>query len=111
PKKMSESDLSRREFLAAQAVMLLARASGVETQPAASHAVASPDGRVRFTLSADRLSYDVAFGVQPVLDRSAIVVTVDGVAITRDAVVVGTERYRGNRRYRTRGSHSEATDR
>ncbi len=76
-------------------------------------AVTSPDGRVRFQLGlADksRLQYSVTFREKPVIEASALGITVDGVNLSEGAQIGKVEPYRVNETYPWSGVHSAAVD-
>jgi alpha-glucosidase len=79
--------------------------------PAASRLeVESPDGEVRLELDArgDHLSYAISRAGHPVIASSALGLVVDGVDLGQGAELVGSERYRLDERYKTRGVHATA---
>jgi alpha-glucosidase len=75
--------------------------------------VTSPDGRIRFALLArdNRLFYDVAFKGRSVIETSPLGIVVDGVNLSRDAMVGVVENQKGNEAYPWYGVHAVAADR
>ena len=75
--------------------------------------VASPDGQVKFQLlpgDQGRLQYAVTFKEKPVIETSAIGITVDGVNLA-DGVLIGkVDRYQINESYPWYGNHSTVVD-
>jgi len=74
----------------------------------------SPDGRVEAAFRTDpqgRLTYELARGGEPVLKRSAVGITVDGLDLGDKAAKLGEERYRIDETYPWRGVHSTAVNR
>lgn len=81
--------------------------------PAAGTGVASPGGRVVFTLeqvSAGRIGYRVTAGGAPVVEPSPMVFTLDGVDLAEGAEPGRVERYRIHERYAWRGVHDTAVN-
>jgi alpha-glucosidase len=72
--------------------------------------VASPDGRVRFTLlsNAERLTYTVALDGATVLDPSPIAMNLDGYELSTGVVFQSEERYDGKETYPWLGAKSTA---
>ncbi|MEK7831723.1 MAG: glycoside hydrolase family 97 N-terminal domain-containing protein, partial [Acidobacteriota bacterium] len=108
-----QDNRSRREFLAsALAVPLL----GVELSAAPLQtpvvSVVSPDGNVRFEvfLQQGKLSYRIAFKRLPVIEASALGISIDGVDFGQGVTIGKAERYRLNERYVWRGVHSETVN-
>jgi alpha-glucosidase len=75
--------------------------------------VASPDGSVRFELSAGegRLTYAIRRAGRPVIEPSPLGPVVDGVDLGRGAELGAAETYRVDEAYPTRGVHARAVDR
>jgi alpha-glucosidase len=73
--------------------------------------VVSPDGRVRFTMpaNAERLTFEVALEQTPVIEPSALVMTLDGYDLSAGVVLEGVEPYRGGETYPWYGAKSIAT--
>ena len=74
----------------------------------------SPDGRVEAALRPDpqgRLTYELARNGEPVIERSAIGITVDGLDLGDKAAKLGEKRYRVDETYPWRGVHSTAVNR
>ncbi len=75
--------------------------------------IASPDGRVQFKLSVTgqgQLQHAVTFRDKPVIEPSAVGITVDGIRIA-DGVRIGKiDRYQVNETYPWYGNHSTAID-
>ncbi len=74
--------------------------------------VASPDGRVQFQLSpgAKVLEYTVTLGGKPVIEASAIGITVGGVNLAEGADIGKADAYKVNETYPWYGNHSTAVD-
>src|SRR6185436_822513 len=74
--------------------------------------VRSPNGEVRFTLTADagQLHYAVEMGSQPVIKKSPITFSVDGVEFARAVRLDKAETYEINAQYPWRGVHSTAVN-
>ena len=76
-------------------------------------ALASPDGAVQFRLSLDgnaRLQYAVTFKEKPVIETSAIGITVDGVNLAQGVDLGKVEPYKVDETYPWNGVHSMAVD-
>jgi alpha-glucosidase len=75
--------------------------------------IASPDGRIRFTLltGGPRLQFAVTLDDKPVIEPSALAFTIDGDDILAGAQPGKIEIYAADQSYPTRGVHSVATDR
>jgi len=73
--------------------------------------VASPDGRIKFTLlpNAERLTYTVGLESTPVIEASPIVMDLDGYDLSTSLVLRGVEPYSGNETYPWYGAKSTAT--
>lgn len=75
--------------------------------------VASPDGRVQFRLSLGgkaRLEYSVTFRGRPVIEASAVGITVDRVNLAEGVELGKLDRYQVNESYPWYGVHSTAVD-
>ena len=74
--------------------------------------VRSPNGEVRFTLTADggQLQYAVEFGSKVVIRKSPVVFSVDGMAVAREVKLDKAETYEINEKYPWRGVHSTAVN-
>ena len=74
--------------------------------------VASPDGRVKFTLSpnAERLIYSVTMSGTAIIEPSPLKLLVDGYDLTNGVIFGKLERYEVNETYPWHGAHSIATD-
>ena len=75
--------------------------------------VASPDGRVQFRLSLGdqgRLQYAVTFREKPVIEASALGITVDRVNLAESVQIGKVDRYQVNETYPWHGAHSTAVD-
>ena len=72
--------------------------------------VSSPDKAVRFVLAVagGGLEYHIAFKGRPVIEPSALSITVDGVDLTRGADTGEAKSYEVNETYPWRGGHAEA---
>lgn len=75
--------------------------------------VSSPNGAVQIVISTDggRLSYQVTFRKQPVVESSPMGIAVDGTDLGQGVQLGNAERYRRNETYRWYGVHSVARDR
>jgi alpha-glucosidase len=83
-------------------------------EASASSTVTSPNGRLRAIVSSNEeghLAYEVTLRNQPVVDPSALGLTIDGIDLGQDASIDKIERYSTNQRYAWRGVHAEAIDR
>ena len=112
------------------ALALVAGAGFAQTQPAAQDPpaqartrrsqrvrmdqvqVASPDGRVTFTLlpNAERLTYTVTFGDATVIEPSPLVMDLDGFDLSSGVVLSNVERYELRETYPWFGAHRTATN-
>jgi alpha-glucosidase len=92
--------------------LLLACFFSIPVWGADNFTVASPDGRVQFQLSpgAKLLEYTVTFGGKPVIEASAIGITVDGVNLAEGADIGKADPYKVNETYPWYGNHSTAVD-
>ncbi len=75
--------------------------------------VASPDGRVQFRLALGgqaRLEYSVTFNGKPVIEASAIGITVDQVSLAEGVQIGQVERYQVKESYPWHGAHATAVD-
>jgi len=75
--------------------------------------LASPDGRVQFRLSTGgkaRLEYSVTFREKPVIEASALGISVDGVNLAEGIEIGKLDRYQVNESYPWYGVHSTAMD-
>jgi alpha-glucosidase len=74
--------------------------------------VASPDGRVKFTVlpNPERVSFTVTFGNTTVIEPSALVMRLDGFDLSAGVVFSNTARYTLNETYPWHGAHSTATN-
>ena len=92
--------------------LLLACFVSLPVYGAGSVTVASPDGRVQFRLSpgAKGLEYTVTFGGKPVIEASAIGVTVDRVNLAEGADTGRADAYHVNETYPWYGNHSTAVN-
>jgi alpha-glucosidase len=74
--------------------------------------VASPDGKLKFTIlpNAERLTFKVTLGDTPVLERSPIVMKLDGYDLSSGVVFNNAERYGMNETYPWYGAHSTAVN-
>jgi alpha-glucosidase len=75
--------------------------------------VASPDGRVQFRLALGgkaRLEYSVTFREKPVIEASAVGITVDKVNLAEGVQVGKVDRYQVTESYPWHGAHSTAVD-
>jgi len=81
--------------------------------PAEELSVPSPDDRVQFRLSTakGRLEYSVTFGEKPVIEPSALGITVDKVNLAEGVQLGKADRYEVNETYPWYGGHSTALDR
>lgn len=81
--------------------------------PAADLTVASPDGSVQLLLFQDggRLEYAVTFQGKPVVERSALGITVDGMNLGDGVRLENVERYETDESYDWYGKHATAVDR
>lgn len=85
--------------------------AGVATAAEPTIALTSPDGKLQATLHVDpagRLGYGVSRGASPVLAKSELGITIDGVDLGLKASVVGKKRSTVNETYPWRGVHSMA---
>ena len=75
--------------------------------------VNSPDGRVRFTLSArdGRFSYEVAFKGRSVIEASPLGIAVDGTNLSQGATIGAVESQKADETYPWYGVHAVATNR
>jgi len=75
--------------------------------------VDSPDGNVKLTIlpNAERLTFTVTLGDTTVLEKSTIVMNVDGYDLSAGVVFGKVERYEVNETYPWRGAHSTAVNR
>jgi alpha-glucosidase len=108
-----EKQCSRRAFLSTALAAPIFAAELSTSLPSNEISVASPDGKVRFEISPreqGRLSYRVTFRNRPVIEASALGITVDGVDLCQGTLLGKGERYRLNDRYAWRGVHSEAVN-
>jgi alpha-glucosidase len=73
--------------------------------------VASPDGKIRFTLqpNAERMTYGVTLQDTPVIEPSPIVMDLDGYDLSTGIVLKGAEPYEGSETYPWYGAKSTAT--
>ncbi|MHC4248894.1 MAG: glycoside hydrolase family 97 protein [Planctomycetota bacterium] len=74
----------------------------------------SPDGRVEAAFHPNaqrRLTYELARNGEPVIERSAVGITVDGLDLGEKAVKLDEERYEVDETYPWRGVHSTAVNR
>jgi len=97
----------------ATACFILTHAAGF-AQQAAPIMISSPDGHVLFLLSVEergRLQYSVLFREKPVIEESAIGITLDGVNLSEGVRIGLVERYQVDQTYPWYGGHSIATDR
>jgi alpha-glucosidase len=94
-------------------VFALLASGPIAAVAAAPISVGSPQGAVRVQVVVDDagLKYDVTFRGKPVLEPSNLIMTIDGAAITTGARATGTEEYRVDESYATRGVHSRAVNR
>ena len=77
-------------------------------------AIASPNGRIHFTLSPDAqgaLAYTVTLAGRAVIERSPLAITVDGVELAAGIELGNVERYRVDEKYPWYGVHSTAANR
>jgi alpha-glucosidase len=104
---------SRRAFLASALATPLLAADIPAALQTSGPSIASPDGKVKFQLlhGQSRLSYRVTFKNQPVIEASAIGISLDGVDLVQGSEAGKVERYRLNERYAWRGVHSQAVNR
>ena len=74
--------------------------------------VASPDGRVKFTLSpnAERITYSVTMGGATVIEPSPLKMFVDGYDLANGVIFGRLERYEVNESYPWHGAHNPAVD-
>ncbi|HTQ40420.1 MAG TPA: glycoside hydrolase family 97 N-terminal domain-containing protein [Pirellulales bacterium] len=74
--------------------------------------LASPDDAVHFQILQDagHLIYTATFHNQPVIERSALVMTIDNVKLTDDVELVQSKPYEVNDTYPYRGVHSQAVN-
>lgn len=74
--------------------------------------VASPDGRVKFTVppNAERLTFTVTFGTTTVIEPSPLVMKLDAFDLSSGVVFGGVERYEVSEAYPWHGAHSTATN-
>src|SRR2546430_14540901 len=91
----------RAGVVLALAALLAGAGAATDRLVAPEVLVVSPDGAVRFEVSLHegRLSYAVTFKGRPVIERSPLVVTVDGVDITQGVAVAEVKRYRVKESY------------
>ena len=75
--------------------------------------VASPDGKVKFTLqpNAERLTFTVSLGGTTVIDPSPIVMKVGSFDLSAGVVFKEMQRYEANETYPWYGAHSTASNR
>jgi alpha-glucosidase len=81
--------------------------------PADDLDIASPDGIVKFRLSAGddgRLRYAVTFRDKPVIETSPIGITVDRISLAEGVQILKVDRYQVNESYPWYGIHSIAVD-
>ena len=74
--------------------------------------VASPDGRVKFTIlpNAERVSFTVTFEDATVIEPSGLAMRLDSFDLSAGVVFNDTERYTLNETYPWHGAHSTATN-
>jgi alpha-glucosidase len=75
--------------------------------------LAGPSGKVQLNIAraGANLQYSVTFRDKPVIEASALGITVDGTDLSKGVEVRGVERYQRNESYPWYGAHSTATDR
>jgi alpha-glucosidase len=80
---------------------------------AADVEVKSPNGAIHFKLllQEPQLKYEVTFKGKPVIERSPLTLTLDGVELTREVTPGNLNRRKIDESYPWRGSHSRATNR
>src|SRR5579871_1004361 len=94
-------------------VLVLALGGAGRAAAADERVLASPDGKVRFSVPTEgsRLQFAVTFQGKPVITSSPLALSVDGVALTDGAKGLGAEAYQIDESYPTRGVHSRALNR
>lgn len=72
--------------------------------------VNSPDTTIKLVISGDGggLTYSILYKDKPVIERSPLVMSIDGAEITRQVEIKGVENYEVNEEYPWRGVHSRA---
>jgi alpha-glucosidase len=72
--------------------------------------VKSPDGSIQFRLfqKSRQLCFDVRLFNKPIVNSSALDLSVNGVSVTKNVVVQKTQRYKKNETYPVFGAHSKA---
>jgi len=104
---------SRRAFLStAMAAPILAARSGLSATAADNLGVSIPDANITFHLRTvqGRLSYQVTFKNQAVIESSAMSIIIDGVDLCLGGEVGRVEPYQFKERYAWRGVHSQAVN-
>jgi alpha-glucosidase len=93
-------------------VWLAPAALAAADSAAATMGVRSPSGAIRIQVVVEEtgLKYDVTFREKSVVEPSAMIMTIDGVAITSGVRSTGVEEYRIDETYPTRGVHSRAVN-
>src|SRR5205823_13606973 len=83
------------------------------TAPPNSVRLASPDGQVSIIVrtAAHVTELEISYRGAPVIERSNLAFTLDGVDITQGARIQRTENYKVDDSYPTRGVHSRAVNR
>src|SRR5262249_21768549 len=107
--------MTRLSLTAALAALALAAPGPAPGRGTADEGVvASPDGGVQFRLvprDAARLAYRVTSRGRPVIEESALGVTVDGADLGAGAAVGAAERYRLDEKFPAYGGRSELANR